>query len=414
MTMLGRAYDQRRAQAEEDARRQTGGDRLRIFNLEEELRAREQILDIQQRTATVQAQSAPGMSERARQLVELEARIRQAQANVPAAQREALGTAMRGEDNANYGRAIQGQEDALNRQLALVQQRFQTLTLTTEEARVQNALMEKRNELEAAGVPQDRLERQLAITEQIQRQTIEYERQSRRVAGVMNTLESGIMALGNTFTSMFETVFRTGKLNGREFLGSLGQGVSRLAAQMTYEIGVKPFMEAAANMAKVFGTRLIGSLVGGGTTPTPAGGGGGGELMVGGIGNRQGNAFASGNVIPFYAGGIVNRPTTFPMSNGTGLMGEAGPEAILPLKRGSDGALGIRSGGGGGAVTVVINDMRSNRDSESASVQETTGPSGDRIISVLIRDEVRKGMANGDYDRTLSSSYNVSRSVQRR
>ena len=49
-----------------------------------------------------------------------------------------------------------------------------------------------------------------------------------------------------------------------------------------------------------------------------------------------------GNVIPFADGGVVNRPTMFPMSgNRTGLMGEAGPEAIMPLRRGRDGKLGV-------------------------------------------------------------------------
>jgi hypothetical protein len=80
--------------------------------------------------------------------------------------------------------------------------------------------------------------------------------------------------------------------------------------------------------------------------------GGGGRSFLGAVsgawgglmGNANGNAFAGGNVIPFADGGIVDRPTTFPMrGNQTGLMGEAGPEAIMPLKRGRDGKLGVAS-----------------------------------------------------------------------
>jgi len=64
----------------------------------------------------------------------------------------------------------------------------------------------------------------------------------------------------------------------------------------------------------------------------------------------KGGVFAGGNVVPFAAGGVVSGPTSFPMAGGRmGLMGEAGPEAIMPLARGPDGRLGVRSSGGGSA-----------------------------------------------------------------
>lgn len=69
----------------------------------------------------------------------------------------------------------------------------------------------------------------------------------------------------------------------------------------------------------------------------------------------KGGSFVQGRVMPFAHGGIVSAPTAFPMRGGTGLMGEAGPEAIMPLARGSDGRLGVRMAGGGGQVTVVMN-----------------------------------------------------------
>jgi hypothetical protein len=58
--------------------------------------------------------------------------------------------------------------------------------------------------------------------------------------------------------------------------------------------------------------------------------------------SANGNVFSNGGVVPFADGGVVGGPTTFPMSGGkTGVMGEAGPEAIMPLKRGADGKLGV-------------------------------------------------------------------------
>lgn len=60
------------------------------------------------------------------------------------------------------------------------------------------------------------------------------------------------------------------------------------------------------------------------------------------FGFAKGGVFSGGGVIPFANGGVVTRPTLFPMAGGrTGLMGEAGEEAIIPLRRGRDGRLGV-------------------------------------------------------------------------
>ncbi|MCZ4354195.1 phage tail tape measure protein [Roseovarius aestuarii] len=88
-----------------------------------------------------------------------------------------------------------------------------------------------------------------------------------------------------------------------------------------------------------------------------------GGLLANGVGALMGNllpfengaSFSQGRVQPFANGGVVSGPVTFPMRGGTGLMGEAGPEAIMPLARGADGKLGVRAGGGSSAVNVVMN-----------------------------------------------------------
>ncbi|MGO4915421.1 phage tail tape measure protein [Pseudogemmobacter sp. W21_MBD1_M6] len=69
---------------------------------------------------------------------------------------------------------------------------------------------------------------------------------------------------------------------------------------------------------------------------------------------EKGGSFSQGRVMPFAKGGVVGGPTTFPMRGGMGLMGEAGPEAIMPLARGADGRLGVKTDGAR-AVTVVMN-----------------------------------------------------------
>lgn len=70
---------------------------------------------------------------------------------------------------------------------------------------------------------------------------------------------------------------------------------------------------------------------------------------------EKGGSFSQGRVMPFAKGGVVSSPTPFAMRGGQGLMGEAGPEAIMPLARGADGRLGVQTAGGGKAVTVVMN-----------------------------------------------------------
>jgi hypothetical protein len=87
-----------------------------------------------------------------------------------------------------------------------------------------------------------------------------------------------------------------------------------------------------------------------------------GGVLADGVGNlvkgilpfADGAPFSQGRVTPFATGGVVNGPVTFPMRGGYGLMGEAGPEAIMPLTRGADGKLGVRASSGG-SVNVTMN-----------------------------------------------------------
>lgn len=98
------------------------------------------------------------------------------------------------------------------------------------------------------------------------------------------------------------------------------------------------------------------------------------------LGSGPGARFASGlqgvvsglsgsmtNVKPFAAGGIIGTPSYFPMAGGTGLAGEAGPEAIMPLQRAADGSLGVAAQRGGNVIHVQIAtpDAESFRRSES-------------------------------------------------
>ena len=112
-----------------------------------------------------------------------------------------------------------------------------------------------------------------------------------------------------------------------------------------------------------------------------------GGLLAQGIAGlfADGGAFSQGRVMPFANGGIVSSPTYFPMRGGTGMMGEAGPEAILPLSRGADGKLGVRSEGGGRSVQVVMNIQTQDAQSFQRS-QSQIAAQMNRALSRSLRN----------------------------
>ena len=92
-----------------------------------------------------------------------------------------------------------------------------------------------------------------------------------------------------------------------------------------------------------------------------------------------------------FTNSIVDSPTMFKFAQGTGLMGEAGPEAIMPLKRDANGNLGVRSGQSGNEVNVVVN----NYSKETATTNETIDSRGQRRIEVTIGNMIAGEIARG-------------------
>ena len=87
--------------------------------------------------------------------------------------------------------------------------------------------------------------------------------------------------------------------------------------------------------------------------------------------SAKGNVFSGGSLVPFAYGGVVSHKTTFPMADGRiGLMGEAGPEAIMPLERGVDGKLGVR-GSGPQTVNNVTNVSMNVRATDADSFRKS-------------------------------------------
>lgn len=129
--------------------------------------------------------------------------------------------------------------------------------------------------------------------------------------------------------------------------------------------------------------------------------------------NALGNVYGS-EVSAFANGGtftnqIVSSPTLFKFARGgkmgTGLMGEAGPEAIMPLKRGADGTLGVEASGSqiNFALMVEVN----NYSQERVQTQETTDENGQRRLQIMIGSAINSHITSGKADKALSSRYGL-------
>lgn len=110
--------------------------------------------------------------------------------------------------------------------------------------------------------------------------------------------------------------------------------------------------------------------------------------------SAMGNVVQGGRMQAFAAGGVVNGPTMFPMRGGTGLMGEAGPEAIMPLTR-VNGKLGVQASGGSGGPRTVVQVI--NQGGGEVRQERQQGPGGEELIRIT----VGKQLARGDHDSAM-------------
>lgn len=175
----------------------------------------------------------------------------------------------------------------------------------------------------------------------------------------------------------------TGKLEFSDLANSIISDLARVAIQQSITAPL------ASGLGSIIGGLFgpIGSMVGGlfGGASSAAGFGIAGELSSFMSLNAKGNVFESPG-LHAYANSIVSSPTVFPFARGVGLMGEAGPEAIMPLKRGPDGTLGVRGGGTNVQVNVI------NNANAQASVKETKTQDGGVRLDVIIEDIVARSV----------------------
>ena len=174
---------------------------------------------------------------------------------------------------------------------------------------------------------------------------------------------------------------------------TLGQGLDSLTSKLLDAIATAVLMKTVvAPIANVFSSGLSGIF--GGTTKS-----------------ANGNIFDDGRLMPFARGGVLDRPILFPMANGMGLAGEAGPEAVMPLTRGPDGKLGVGSYGGGGGLDVRVHVE--NTSGQGLTVRQSKAPAGFDVgllveqFDASLAQRINQGKSQtGDL---LTGSYNLKR-----
>jgi phage-related minor tail protein len=204
-------------------------------------------------------------------------------------------------------------------------------------------------------------------------------------------------------TNSFFSDMREGLREGQSLWESFGNAVTNVLDKILdkiMNIGVDYLFDALGGMGTKGGktsfswgniASSIGGFFGGSTsasTPAPA---------------AKGGAFTNG---------VYSSPTLFKFANGGqfGVMGEAGPEAVMPLRRGSDGSLGVDAEGIGGN-NVVVNVI--NNSNAQASVNQRETRQGTEIDVLIDQTVAQKMTQQGSYSNNALNAYSNRRLVMR-
>lgn len=192
---------------------------------------------------------------------------------------------------------------------------------------------------------------------------------------VTNTAKSTEQLFTDAFKGMEDAMVNfamTGKLNFRDLATSIISDMIRIMIQQSI---MGPIMGALGGMF-------------GGASAAAAGTQFSGAASMSAV---AANGMAFDGLNAFANGGVVNSPTMFKFANGgairNGLMGEAGPEAILPLQRGQNGRLGVVSTGGGGGDTSVVVNVNVESGGEKVSGNQGASALG-KVIAGAVRQEL--------------------------
>ena len=233
-----------------------------------------------------------------------------------------------------------GKESQLAKLIEEQRQRAILLTMYGQERALQEEIFNIKNELgdEADKLSKKEIEALARVNLELEKQEKLYEERVNAIQGIYDTIEG---SMESAFMSMVD-----GTKSAKDAFKSMAAEIIK----ELYRVLVVQRLVGSFDAKTKTGTGLVGMLMG--------------------AFQANGGAWSGGSQIQAYAnGGVVGGPTFFPMAGGkTGLMGEAGPEAIMPLKRDKNGKLGVSVEGGSGSV-VVNNNINVTGGSDPAAIR---------------------------------------------
>lgn len=228
----------------------------------------------------------------------------------------------------------------------------------------------------------------------IQKMAEEEAKLSSENENLTNTFDFAKESVGSFFSEM-----RDGLTEGMSLWESFGNAVTNVLDSMLdkmLDVGVDLLFEGLGSIGTKGGeskfswgniASSIGSFFGGASTPVAA----------------KGGAFTNG---------VYNSPTLFKFANGGqfGVMGEAGPEAVMPLKRGPDGSLGVATDGvmGGNVIVNVVNNSNANATVTQRETQQ--GTEIDVLIDKTVADKLNQ---QGSYSNTALTRFSNRQLIKR-
>ena len=193
--------------------------------------------------------------------------------------------------------------------------------------------------------------------------------------------ERGVQAV-QEFGDAFADFVATGKANFRDFANSVISDLARIFAKKALFQGLSLIPGVGS---------FLGLTGGGASTQSPD------PLTKDFLIAGKGAAFAKNKIVPYAMGGIVNKPTLFQYANGGsgrfGLMGEAGAEAIMPLRRGANGKLGVEASGGSmGNITVNVDAAGSSVEGDASQANQLGKAIGIAVQQELVKQKRPGGL----------------------
>lgn len=219
-------------------------------------------------------------------------------------------------------------------------------------------------------------------------------------AGLIRTNEK--LKEARALAGDFASTFIQGIEQGKSVFESLGDAalsvLDKITDKLLNEVLDALFQVGTASSGNGGGILgFLGSLFGGSGSSASSDPWAGMRMADGGAFSGGVQAFANGGA---FSNSIVSSPTLFKFANGTGLMGEAGPEAIMPLKRDSSGRLGVSAPG------RAANNNQPGKIEVNMKV-DLTGAKGDREIEAIVRNAADEAVNRGisEYDKAKQNRY---------